>query len=89
MTTPTVRLYLQPGTPTTGLWCPTCLLPSAVRYPVSVLMPGPAVRSVGELTICHRHDRLQELIRGAVERVARMIGGVVVESSGGDDGHNP
>jgi hypothetical protein len=30
-------IHLVPGTPRTGLWCPTCLLPSGVEVPLHFL----------------------------------------------------
>lgn len=36
-------LTLAPGTPTVGLWCETCLLPSRYEVPVYVLLgDGPS-----------------------------------------------
>lgn len=32
-----VTMHLVPGTPVTGLWCDTCLLPSRYEAPVYVL----------------------------------------------------
>jgi hypothetical protein len=39
-----LRVQLTPGTPKTGLWCPTCLLPSRSEVPIYVLGEnGPSV----------------------------------------------
>jgi hypothetical protein len=32
-----LRVHLTPGIPKTGLWCPTCLLPSRSEVPIYVL----------------------------------------------------
>lgn len=34
-----ILVYLALGTPRTGLWCPTCSLPSGVEWPVVALRP--------------------------------------------------
>lgn len=70
------RIQLQVGAPTTGLWCDTCLLPSAIRWPVHGLFPD-AVQRLGDVTACAGCSDLAELVHETVRRVADDIGGVV------------
>jgi hypothetical protein len=50
-----VTLNLVAGTPTTGLWCDTCQLPSRYEVPIYVLgTNGP--RQVGLVNRCDRHQ---------------------------------
>lgn len=51
-----VRIPLTPGTPTTGLWCPTCLLPSRCETPIYVLgEAGPfVIATANHCTGCHQ-----------------------------------
>lgn len=48
---PAVFLHMEPGTPTFGVWCPHCLLPSAVSTAVNILW-GTGVTTLGVLTLC-------------------------------------
>lgn len=45
-----VVIHIAPGTPTVGLWCPRCLLPSGVEIPVHTL----AASGVGQLAVIRR-----------------------------------
>lgn len=51
-----VFLHLEPGTPTFGLWCPDCLLPSAALFPVNILLAD-GVTQLGTLTTCTSCER--------------------------------
>lgn len=48
----TTYVELEPGTPVRGVWCPHCLLPSALTFPISLLGPG-GLTPCGEVTVCH------------------------------------
>lgn len=72
----TVRLQL--GEPATGVWCDTCLLPSAATWPVYGLSPG-GVFTLGELTACPTCVDITAAVREAVQRVARQLGGTVLD----------
>lgn len=82
MATPTLTVHLQLGTPEHGLWCDSCLLPSVARWPVFVLLPGPVVQPLGDVTACPTCVDLAVVVRDAVGRVARQLGGTVVDGPG-------
>lgn len=45
-------LHVVPGTPTLGLWCPKCLLPSGYEVGLYILCSdGP--RRIGKVRECH------------------------------------
>lgn len=46
-----IAVTLTPGTPTTGLWCDTCQLPSLVRIRVHT-MTAEGVGIIGSITRC-------------------------------------
>lgn len=45
---------LSPGTPTTGLWCDICNLPSKVEIPVNAFI-GENVYKLGSADYCTEH----------------------------------
>lgn len=50
-----ITVHITAGTPTTGLWCDTCLLPSRYEIPLYVLgSEGP--RQVGLVNRCDGHQ---------------------------------
>jgi len=56
----TLVVFLAPGEPETGLWCSTCLLPSAVRVPIVMITENGAgdttVSPVEACTECGRRE---------------------------------
>lgn len=49
----TVRAYVRLGEPVYGIWCPDCLLPSAVEMPVSLeTVDGSTLQRPGRLALC-------------------------------------
>jgi len=50
---PVCVLDLVPGTPTTGLWCDACLLPSRITVPIYVLADDGPVQ-IGTIDRCYR-----------------------------------
>lgn len=45
-------LIITWGEPETGIWCPTCLLPSALRWPLYLLGEDGIGSEPGTLTTC-------------------------------------
>lgn len=50
-----VAMHLALGTPTTGLWCDTCLLPSRYEVPLYVLSDDGPI-NVGVFDRCDGHQ---------------------------------
>jgi len=51
-----VALHLVPGTPATGLWCQTCLLPSRYEVAIYALVGDSAPINVGTFNGCDGHE---------------------------------
>ena len=49
-----VTIHLVPGTPVTGLWCDTCLLPSRYEIPIYVLGDEGPIKT-GMINRCREH----------------------------------
>lgn len=49
-------VHVAAGKPETGLWCDSCLLPSAVRFSLLILGENGAYGEAGRMTLCTECD---------------------------------
>jgi hypothetical protein len=70
-----MKVRVELGRPAeVGIWCDTCLLPSAIRWPIFGLYEH-GLMDLGTLLVCRAHVDVRGLELEAARRVAQLCGG--------------